>query len=129
MVSIAVGLKMIGIIQFSLPSFGSNRLHPPKRQGLVASYFMGLAVGLAGSQCGTPVLFAILTLVMTKGQIFFGALLLFLYGLGRGVPVVLAGTFTGLVKNHPNFARRALLFERLAGVVLILVGFYFILNA
>ncbi len=128
-VSITVGLKMVGIVQFSLPSFGSDRLRPPKHKGLGASFFMGLAMGLAGSQCGTPVLFAILTLVMAKGQILFGALLLFVYGLGRGVPVVLAGTFTGFVKNHPGLARRAVLFDRLAGSVLILIGLYFIWTA
>lgn len=128
-VSITVGLKMVGIVRFSLPSFGSNLLRPPKHKGLAPSFFMGLAMGLAGSQCGTPVLFAILTLVMAKGQTLFGALLLFIYGLGRGVPVVLAGTFTGFVKNHPGLARRTALFEKLAGSVLIIIGLYFIWTA
>ncbi|MFZ5639214.1 MAG: hypothetical protein ACOY4Q_00780 [Bacillota bacterium] len=40
---------------------------------------MGLLIGLAGSQCGTPVLFAILTLVMSKGKVAYGAIVIGLY--------------------------------------------------
>jgi cytochrome c-type biogenesis protein len=62
---------------------------------------------------------------MNKGQILYGALLLFIYGLGRGIPVIAAGTFTGLVKSQA-LSRWSNYFERLSGVVLILIGLYFI---
>lgn len=127
-VSILVGLKMLRVLSFSLPQWGSRLLHKPQRQGLGAAYLMGLTVGLAGSQCGTPVLLAILTLVMSKGQLLYGTLLLFLYGLGRGIPVILAGTFTGIVKNKA-LSRWSMAFEQVAGLVLILVGLYFIWTA
>ncbi len=128
-VSIAVGLKMINVIDFSLPNLGSRILHNPRHHGLGAAFLLGLTIGLAGSQCGTPVLFAILSLVMSKGHMLFGAILLFIYGLGRGVPVIIAGTFTGVAKGFPSLARWAELFEKIAGFVLILVGLYFIWTA
>ena len=124
-VSIAVGLKMLGIIKFNLPNIGARILRKPGRQGVWAAYLMGLMIGLAGSQCGTPVLFAILSLVMSKGKIVYGAVLLFLYGLGRGLPVIIGGTFTGFAKGLPGLARWAEVFEKTAGIVLISIGIYF----
>lgn len=125
-VSLAVGLKMLGILSFSLPDFGTRIVRRPTRQGLGAAYVMGLMIGLAGSQCGTPVLFAILSLVMSKGRIAYGAILLFVYGLGRGIPVMIAGTFTGYAKGLPGMAHWSQAFERVAGFVLILISIYLI---
>ena len=70
-------------------------------------------------------LVAILGLVMAKGELAYGATLLFAYGLGRGVPIILAGTFTGVVKALPAMERWTRWMESAAGVVLILVGVYF----
>lgn len=124
-VSIVVGLKMLGIIRFNLPNLGARILRKPDHQGIWAAFLMGLMIGLAGSQCGTPVLFAVLSLVMSKGKIVYGGVLLFVYGLGRGVPVIIAGTFTGFAKGLPGLARWAGVFEKTAGIVLISIGIYF----
>lgn len=127
--SIIVGFKMLGIIHFNFPNLGSRILRKPSRQGIGAAFLMGLMVGLAGSQCGTPILLAILSLVMSKGKLVYGAALLFIYGLGRGVPVIIAGTFTGFAKGLPSFAKWAGVFEKAAGTVLIGIGLYFALTA
>ena len=124
-VSIVVGLKMLGVIRFNLPNIGSKILRRPQRQGIWAAFLMGLLIGLAGSQCGTPVLFAILSLVMSKGKTAYGAILLFLYGLGRGLPVIIAGTFTGFAKGLPGLSKWSGVFEKTAGIILIGIGFYF----
>ena len=124
-VSIIVGLKMLGIIKFSIPNIGPKILRRPNRHGMLPAFFLGLMIGLAGSQCGTPVLFAILSLVMSKGNVLYGAVLLFVYGLGRGVPVVIAGTFTGFAKGLPGLSKWAGVFEKAAGIMLIGIGLYF----
>lgn len=124
-VSIIVGLKMLGVVKFNLPNVSSKILRKPNRKGVWAAFLLGLMIGLAGSQCGTPVLFAILSLVMSKGKIAYGAMLLFIYGLGRGVPVIIAGTFTGFAKGLPGLAKWAGVFEKIAGTILIGIGFYF----
>lgn len=128
-VSIVVGLKMLGIICIHLPNFGARFLRRPERQGMWAAFIMGLLIGLAGSQCGTPVLFAILSLVMAKGKLVYGAVLLFLYGLGRGLPVIVLGTLTGCAKGLPTLSKWSAIFEQIAGGVLIAVGLYFIWSA
>jgi len=59
-------------------------------------------------------------------RVAYGAVLLFLYALGCAVPVVLAGTFTGVLKNLRTFGRWNDLINKVAGVLLILVGVYFL---
>ena len=63
---------------------------------------------------------------MAQGKLVYGATLLFAYGLGRGVPIVLAGTFTGVIRALPAMEKWTQWMEQAAGVVLIGVGVYFI---
>ncbi len=83
-------------------------------------------MGWWASQCATPILVAILGIAMAKGTLAYGALLLFAYALGRGVPIVAAGTFTSVVKALPAMERWTKWTEKVAGVVVIGVGIYFV---
>ena len=125
-VCFVIGLNLLGALKVNLDFMA--RLQPKRVAitGLIGAFLLGLVVGLAGSQCGTPVLVAILGLVMAKGKLAYGASLLFAYGLGRGVPIILAGTFTGVVKALPAMERWTRWMETAAGVVLIAVGLYFV---
>lgn len=79
------------------------------------------------SQCATPVLAAILTYVMSRpGALAYGAALLFIYALGRGVPVVLAGTFTGALKGFRALGRWSGAIEKASAVIILGVGLYFL---
>lgn len=124
-VCILVGMSLLHLFQINLPWFSALQQYSP-RQGLFGSYTLGMVLGLAGSQCGTPILLAILSIVMLKGNIAYGAALLFFYALGRGVPVILAGTFTGILKNMPLIARWSEVMEKFAGLVLLGLGMYFL---
>jgi cytochrome c-type biogenesis protein len=123
---IIIGLIMLGALHINLDFM--TRLQPKRIavQGLLGAFLLGMIMGMAGSQCGTPVLFAILGYVLAKGTLAYGAVLLFAYGLGRGVPVIVAGTFTGVVNAMPHIARWTGWMQKAAGVVLILVGLYFV---
>lgn len=124
-VCIVVGLNLLGIWKFNI-SFGGDLLtRAGEQRGYLGSYILGLVMGLVGSQCGTPILLAILSLAMASGQWLYGATLLFVYALGRGVPIVAIGTFTGLVARMDQFARWNAVLEKVAGVMIILVGGYF----
>ncbi|WP_299029652.1 cytochrome c biogenesis protein CcdA [uncultured Thermanaerothrix sp.] len=122
-----IGLQMLGVFQFTLPDwFGSLREKVTAR-GLSGALLLGLVSGLVASQCATPVLAAILTYVMAeKTGLLYGALLLFIYAMGRGVPIVLAGTFTGVLKGLRAMAPYASSLEKIAGTILIGVGLYFL---
>jgi len=126
LVCFAIGLSLLGALRVNFDFLA--RLQPKRlaMTGLLGALLLGLVVGLVGSQCGTPVLVAILGIVMAKGRLAYGAALLFAYGLGRGVPIILAGTFTGVVKALPTMERWRRWMERAAGIALIAVGLYFV---
>jgi cytochrome c-type biogenesis protein len=126
-VCLLIGLSMLGA--FHLPEVpGVGRLREQVRlQGIPGALALGLVSGLVASQCATPVLAAILTYVMSQdGALAHGAALLFVYALGRGVPIVLAGTFTGALKQLQSLGRWSPVIERASGVVIIGVGLYFL---
>jgi len=126
-VCLLIGLSMLGA--FHLPEVpGVGRLRERIRlRGLPGALALGLVSGLVASQCATPVLAAILTYVMSQeGALVYGAALLFLYALGRGVPIVLAGTFTGALKQFQALGRWSSVIERVSGVIIIGVGLYFL---
>ncbi len=126
LVCFAIGLHLLGAFKFSFDFLA--RLQPKRVAvtGIIGAFFLGLIIGLAGSQCGTPVLIAIVAIAAKAGNLTYGATLLFAYGLGRGVPIVLAGTFTGVVKALPSLQRWTNWMEKAAGVVLIAIGLYFL---
>jgi len=121
-----IGLNMLGVFRLNMPMVFSGLRERVGFKGIPGALALGLVSGLVASQCATPVLVAILTYVMAKGALVYGAALLFVYALGRGVPVVLAGTFTGALKNFQKMGRWSEVIEKASGVIIIGVGLYFI---
>lgn len=125
-VCIVMGLLWTGIISLSLPDWGAKQRERIKRRGVPGALLLGLVSGFVASGCATPALAAILTLVMSKGASVYGASLLLIYGLGRGVPIVLFGTFAGLIKQIPKMAQWSARLERASGGLMIAIGLYFL---
>jgi len=121
-----IGLNMLGVLHIQLPLWFGGLRERIGLKGIPGALALGLVSGLVASQCATPVLAAILTYVMSKGAVMFGAALLFVYALGRGVPVVLAGTFTGALKGLQELGRWTEGIEKGSGVIVITVGLYFL---
>jgi cytochrome c-type biogenesis protein len=122
-----VALHMLGLL--TLPKIsGLGRLREQiSLKGVPGALALGLISGLVASQCATPVLAAILTYVMVQqGALAHGAALLFVYALGRGVPIVLAGTFTGIVKRLQSLGRWSPVIEKVSAVIILGVGLYFL---
>lgn len=126
-VCFVIGLQMLGVLKISTPMWFGGLREKVKTKGLFGAFLLGLISGLVASQCATPVLAAILTYVMAqKAGLAYGAVLLFLYSLGRGVPIILAGTFTGVLKGLRVFGKWSELLEKISGGIVILVGLYFL---
>jgi cytochrome c-type biogenesis protein len=125
-VCFVIGLQMLGAISLPVPMWFGGVRERVGLKGAPGAFVLGLVSGLVASQCATPVMAAILTYVMAKGAMGYGAALLFVYALGRGVPVVLAGTFTGALKGMQAFGRWAHTMERASGLIVIAVGLYFL---
>ena len=125
-VCVIMGLQWAGIIDLPMPEWGARQRERIKRGGLLGALLLGLVSGLAASGCATPALAAILTLVMAEGALAYGASLLLTYGLGRGVPIVLFGSFAGLVRLIPKLTESSAWVERASGFLMIGIGLYFL---
>lgn len=129
-VCFALALNMLGALEINIPGGAARLRERIGWRGLPGALALGLVSGLVASQCATPVLLAILTYVMVQqAAIGYGAALLFVYALGRGVPIVLAGTFTGALKRLRQAGRWSAALETASGVIMMGVGFYFLWQA
>ncbi|MBI9043314.1 MAG: sulfite exporter TauE/SafE family protein [Anaerolineaceae bacterium] len=126
LICFVVGLNMLGVLNIPIPMWFGGLRERVSLKGVPGAFLLGLVSGLVASQCATPALAAILTYVMSTGAIVYGALLLFVYALGRGVPVLLAGTFTGIFKRIQRLSRWSIWLEKASGVIIIGVGLYFL---
>lgn len=120
-IAILMGFHLLGIIHLSFP--GLKRL-PFKATSPLGALLVGLTFGLVASPCATPVLAAILTFVAAQQRLFYGGLLLFVYGVGQGTPLILLGSFAGLLKELPYLQARSKYFSYFSGTVLLLLGLY-----
>lgn len=127
--AVVMGLQMAGLYEIRLPI---RRDYKPKRGGIVGSFLLGLFFGVVSSPCATPVLVVILTFVATRGEVFYGIMLLFCYAIGHCLLMLVAGTFTGFVeafvkaKGVVNFSAWT---KRASGVIITLAGIWFIWQA
>ncbi len=120
-VAIIMGLYLLEVISFRLPGIGSM---PVKARGKGSSFLMGLLFGLAASPCATPVLAVIVTYAATQGEPLYGSSLLFTYGIGHGLLLIMAGTFTATIRNIGKIRSISRYFNYIAGSVLIFFGLY-----
>lgn len=115
-VLLTMGIHLLGIYRFK---FSGGVKIRPRARGILGAYLLGALLGFATTPCQTPILTAILAYVAMGGGTLFGAGLLFLYALGKGIILIAVGTFAGLIKNSEKVARWSLAIEKVSGVVLI----------
>ncbi len=125
-VCLVLGLNMLEVIRIDLTRFNRMFLKRPERKGLLGAALFGLAFGLVVPPCTTPVLVAIATLAAASGDPVVGAGLLFLYGLGRGTPLLLIALFSGILVGLKGFSAATVWLQRVGGVSLIAAAAYLV---
>lgn len=77
----------------------------PKSQTLGGSYLFGLTFAIGWSSCVGPILGTVLTLAATTTTVWNGMMLLFIYTLGLGLPLLIVSTIFGRVSRDSFFWR------------------------
>ncbi|MFQ5641423.1 MAG: cytochrome c biogenesis protein CcdA [bacterium] len=116
---------MFGAFEIRIPIFLTN-LAGSSKQGIGGSLFMGLTVGIVAAPCIGPFVLSLLTYVAAQGDPFLGFLMFFILSMGLGLPFLILGTFSGLVKNLPRSGEWMGWVKKVFGVVMIAVAGYFV---
>lgn len=121
-----LALSMFGVYQLQAPYWLTSRLGGTTGTGFVSLFVSGLVVGIFAAPCIGPPVIALLALVGQKGDPVFGFWSFFVLSLGLGLPYLILGTFSGLIKKIPRSGSWLIWVERLFGVVLTGAAFFYV---
>ncbi|WP_026381695.1 cytochrome c biogenesis CcdA family protein [Afifella pfennigii] len=126
-VIIGFGLHFLGLLRIGLLYREARFNVREKPPGLFGAYLIGLAFAFGWTPCIGPVLGTILALAGSQGSAQDGAVLLFIYGMGMGLPFLLAAAFAGpFLKWASGFRRHMGTVEKVMGGMLVLTGILFL---
>ncbi len=91
-----------------------------------AAYALGIPFGLSTCPACTPMILPILGAAAATGVPWLGALLLFIFGLARGLPLLLAGTMAGMLTGVRRIAPWIPTLEKACSVLLFAAAVYFL---
>ena len=126
-----VGLHLLGVIP--MPWSGPRQVGM-KRKGMLAAFILGLVFGIALGPCTFAYMAPMLavTFKLAATNLFYGVLLLLVYGIGHCSVIILAGTCTELVQRYMNWnekSKGAIILKKICGVLVLLGGIYLIYAA
>jgi cytochrome c-type biogenesis protein len=122
------GLSMFDVFQIHIPSIGPRRQLTESR-GLVGAFVFGAVSGLIASPCTAPVVGVMLTLIAERQNPAFGTWLMFIYACGLGLPLVVLGTFTGLLASLPRAGAWMNTVKKVFGIAFIILAQYYLIQA
>ena len=123
---IGLAFSMLGLYQFRLPAWLVPAYRGTAPGNLLSFFISGLLVGIIAAPCMGPAVLGLLAFVSAQQDMTFGFLLFFVMALGLGLPYLVLGTFSGLLKKLPRSGAWLVWFERLMGVVLLSFGIFYV---
>ncbi len=120
------GLLLTGLLVARLPAYLPRPKPVTTTRG---AFLLGLPLGLAACPACTPLLFPIATLAAVSGGPLYGAGLLFLFGLGRGVPILVGALSLGALQRLRRWIPVGLSAQRVAGWLLLATAALYLIQA
>jgi cytochrome c-type biogenesis protein len=122
-IPLVAGMHLLGLIRLRaprLPVVGS-------RTG--GAFLAGLVLSLVIAPCGTALLASILSYAAYRGNIVYGGVLLFVYGIGLSLPVVALGFSSTRLAARLERSGFRVAIDRVIGAGLLAFGFYLLWRA
>jgi thioredoxin:protein disulfide reductase len=122
-----LGLSMFGFYEMYTPKFmrsGANARSVKK--SLFSTFLFGAASGSVASPCLSPGLILLLSIVTALGNKFLGFILLFSFGFGLGIPLLILGMFSSSLNALPRAGMWMIEVKKIFGFMLFGMAFYFL---
>jgi len=103
---------------------GNSLLSKVSTDSLSGQFILGLLLGIVWSPCVGPVLGATITLASQGANLFHVILVMALFGLGAGLPLIILGTLSrqAMMNVRSKLFTAGKVGKRIFGVILLLVG-------
>ena len=121
----------LGMLGVEACSMSGSLLYRLSLRGIYGAFVLGLAYGVLSGSCTFGFIMPVLAVVTVQQKVLTGVLMILLFALGHCLPIVAAGSSTALVRRlmeNSSWQGAGNWFRKGAGVVIGLLGVYFILN-
>lgn len=118
------GLNLVGLLDINFPVIVKKFPQNEKHNFITYPLLLGMVFALAATPCSTPILAGIMAVASMSANLFYAALMLFLFSLGQGMIILVAGLFTSVLKKLSSAARYTDILTKISGVILILFAIF-----
>ena len=116
--------NLIGVIEINFPVLVKKFPQSNKANAFFYPMLLGMVFAFATTPCSTPILAGIMAAASLSSNIAYAALMLFLFSIGQGMIILVAGLFTSALKNISSFARYSEILTKISGVILVLFSLF-----
>jgi len=121
---LVMGLKLTGILDFDMPVMIKAMPTNTTNSLFLYPVLLGIVFALAGTPCSTPILAGIMAFAAMGKSLAAAVLMLFLFAVGQGLILIIAGLFTSGLKNLKKFAGFSDILLKISGWLLVFVAIY-----
>lgn len=119
-----MGLNILGVLDFNMPVLIKELPQSSGKNVILYPILIGAVFAIAGTPCSTPILAGIMAFASMSNSLLSAVLMLFMFSLGQGLILVIAGVFTSSLKGLKNMAHVSEFLLKASGVLLILSSVY-----
>lgn len=119
-----MGLKLVGFLDFELPVLIKEMPKSDAHNTFIYPILLGGVFALVGSPCSTPILAGIMAFASLSANVVNAIIMLFLFSLGQGLILIIAGFLTSRLKNWGSFYKISDILMKISGTLLILASLY-----
>lgn len=119
-----MGFKLFGLLDFEIPTI--IKAMPQNKHNSVFLYpvLLGMTFALGGTPCSTPILAGIMAFAAIGKNLVLAILMLFLFSIGQGLILIVAGLCTSALKNIKALSAFTEWGLKFSGALLVIASFY-----
>ena len=118
--------SMLGFYEMYLPRWMQNSSGSKQNGSALSAFLFGAVSGTIASPCLTPGLLFLLTYVCQLQNMLLGFVLLFIFGIGTSMPLLIIGTFSNALQFLPNAGMWMVEIKKMFGFILLGMSIYFL---